>query len=234
MTDWHLHVDDRAIPVTVRRSRRKTVALKLQPGPRLELRAPRGCPDATLRDFLDRRRAWVRRHLPDLPEPARPWQFSEGEAHSYLGRPLRLAIEQGPRRRARRIGDQLRVALPSPDRSDIVAAVVRDWYSARAQAVFAWRLNEWLQRLADWRLPEPSLRRRRMRRRWGSCTSTRVVTLNTHLVERPLGLIDFVIAHELCHLVELNHSPRFYRLMDRAMPDWRERANALDASPPGA
>jgi predicted metal-dependent hydrolase len=124
------------------------------------------------------------------------------------------------------------VVLPSPGRGDLVAAVVRDWYSARAQTVFTWRLREWLRQLADWQLPEPTLRRRRMRRRWGSCTSTRVVTLNTHLVERPLSLIDFVIAHELCHLVELNHSPRFYRLMDRAMPDWRQRASALDASRP--
>jgi len=229
MTDWHLHVDGQAIPVTVHRSpRRRTIALELRPGPALELRAPRSCPVALMRDFLDSRRSWIRRHLANLPEARPEWTYAHGEAHPFLGRQLRLAVGPGSRRTAVRQGDALSLTLPSPGRRDHVAALVQQWYSQQAERLFAWRLQRWLITLSDWGLPVPSLRRQRMRRRWGSCTNTRVIKLNTHLVEREIGLIDYVLVHELCHLRELNHSPRFYRLMDAALPDWRQRSAALD------
>jgi predicted metal-dependent hydrolase len=229
MSDWHLDVDGQPIPVTVHRSsRRRTIALKLRPGPALELRAPRDCPHSLMRDFLDARRGWVRRHLANLPPPRPAWTYEPGEAHPFLGRDLALAVNRGSRRKVTRRGDELAVTLPSPDRRDHVAALVQQWYSQQAERVFAWRLRRWLDGLSRWALPTPSLRRQRMRRRWGSCTNTRVIKLNTHLVEREIGLIDYVLVHELCHLRELNHSPRFYRLMDAAMPDWRQRSAALD------
>jgi len=60
-----------------------------------------------------------------------------------------------------------------------------------------------------------------MKRRWGSCRRNGKITLNLALMKYPLECIDAVIVHELCHLLEFNHSPRFYRLMTRAMPQWK-------------
>ncbi len=233
MSDWQLDIDGQAIPVTVHRSpRRRTIALKLHPGPRLELRAPRSCPQALMRDFLDSRRSWVRRHLANLPAPRPEWTYEHGEAQPFLGRYLRLTVGHGSRRGVSRRGDELALTLPSPERRDHAAALVQQWYNQQAERVFSWRLRRWRAALAHWGLPAPSLCRQRMRRRWGSCTNTRVIKLNTHLVERGIGLIDYVLVHELCHLRELNHSPRFYGLMDAAMPDWRARSTVLDGRVP--
>jgi hypothetical protein len=67
-----------------------------------------------------------------------------------------------------------------------------------------------------------------MRTRWGSCSAAGTITLNLKLMEVAKPYIDYVIIHELCHLVEHNHSRRFYLLLDRVMPDWRERRERLN------
>ncbi len=229
MTRWAIEVDGRSLPVLVTRSRRRTIALHLQPGPRLELRAPRQCGDPELRAFPDARRGWVARHLPDLPPPPAQPRFRDGDAQPYLGRNLRLQLTPpGPRRIV--LGtDCLTVTVPDPRREDRVPAALGHWYRRRAEAAFGECLRDWhSRRLAGWCLPPVRLRLRRMRRRWGSCSSDRVITLNTRLVERAPALIELVVVHELCHLIEFNHSRRFHALMDEAMPDWRDRSRALD------
>jgi predicted metal-dependent hydrolase len=68
-----------------------------------------------------------------------------------------------------------------------------------------------------------------MKARWGSCGAVGHIILNLRLIHMPIELIDYVVIHELCHLKEHNHSPRYYALLDRALPDWRERRAALNS-----
>ena len=116
--------------------------------------------------------------------------------------------------------------MRAEDQETVRAALWR-WYRHQAGRLFAARLSELAGRL-PWLADDPPLRLRRMRRRWGSCSASGVITLNTHLVKAPTALLDYVILHELCHLRELNHGPRFYELMDQALPDWRARRQDLD------
>lgn len=229
MSAWALEVNGQPLPVTIRRSRRRTVALHLYPGPALELRAPRHYPDTELRAFLEARRAWVARHLPDLPSPTPAPRYRHGDRHAFLGRDLCLVLTAPGRHRILLGEDRLTITVARPEREDRVAAALTAWYRRQARRVFGERLAYWRERrLATWTLPPVTLRLRRMRRRWGSCSSERVITLNTRLVEHEPALIDLVVVHELCHLLEFNHSPRFHALMDKALPDWRARARILD------
>lgn len=75
----------------------------------------------------------------------------------------------------------------------------------------------------------PAMRLRWMKRTWGSCSASGVITLNPHLVKAPPACIDYVIAHEVCHLEEHNHGKAFYALQERLCPDWRESKAALAA-----
>ena len=101
----------------------------------------------------------------------------------------------------------------------------------QAEKVFAERLDRfrslpWLdQSLPTWRT-------RFMRSQWGSCSHDGVIALNTHLVKTPERVIDYVILHELCHLVHHDHSRRFYSLMSKHMPDWQDRSSELDGFMP--
>jgi predicted metal-dependent hydrolase len=75
--------------------------------------------------------------------------------------------------------------------------------------------------MKDFALPPSDIALRKMKSRWGSCSRKGKITLNTQLVRYPMACIDAVVVHELCHLLEFNHSRRFYDLMDRAYPQWR-------------
>lgn len=100
-----------------------------------------------------------------------------------------------------------------------------------------WRKSEMIRYLqthlhtlvkrTDWVKTMPSFKVRKMRSRWGSCSSKGSININSELVQAPPICIDYVILHELCHLQEFNHSPRFYALMDQVMPDWRAHQQYL-------
>ena len=117
------------------------------------------------------------------------------------------------------------------DKTDIaqVQTLVEEWYRTQAKRVLPERLEAMLPRFSRIALPtEPQLSIRKMSSRWGSCTEAGVITLNLKLMQVPKVYIDYVIVHELCHLVEHNHSQHFYRLLDRMMPDWRARRERLN------
>ena len=97
---------------------------------------------------------------------------------------------------------------------------MNDWYRDQAQQVFSERLLLVCQRFPGI-LAAPELRLRKMRRRWGSCSRSGRVTLNTELVKLPLSMIDYVIAHELSHLREMNHSPRFWATVQSVFPEFQ-------------
>jgi predicted metal-dependent hydrolase len=77
-------------------------------------------------------------------------------------------------------------------------------------------------------LASPNWSIRRMKRRWGSCTKGGTILLNVLLIQASPRCIDYVITHELCHLTHHNHNTAFFRLLDRVMPDWRERKSRLE------
>jgi predicted metal-dependent hydrolase len=87
-----------------------------------------------------------------------------------------------------------------------------------------------LPRFSPLVLPEPEITIKTLKSRWGSCTYDGRVTLNLLLIQAPLECIDYVVAHELCHLVEHNHGKGFYALLARVMPDWKARKERLNES----
>jgi len=93
--------------------------------------------------------------------------------------------------------------------------------------VFESRLERLLEG-ALWVENKPDIRLFTMNTQWGNCSPSGVITLNPHLIKAPTICIDYVILHELCHLVEHNHSDRFYQLLKQVMPDWEVRKEKLD------
>lgn len=102
------------------------------------------------------------------------------------------------------------------------------WYSERARHIFARQIAALQKREPSLTNRPISVRVRRMSRRWGSCTPAGTITLNPNLVQAPSGCIEYVVAHELCHLLVHDHSPRFFRNLERLVPDWEKRRARLN------
>ena len=124
--------------------------------------------------------------------------------------------------------DRIRLRV-SQFSSEIIKKSLQHFYREQAKSVFEDLLSSLHPRLAHLSIPYPELRVRKMKNRWGSCSLQGFININLDLIQTPLVCIEYVIAHELCHYVEFNHSPRFHRLMDEVMPDWQERKKILDA-----
>jgi len=210
----------------LRYSRRRTLALYVYPDQRVELRVPFGCPDAVVQAFLVERSGWVQRKLQEFsrrpPRPVRRFDVAEPQPFLGVSYPLVLSFER-PHGVWLAAGQLLLRCRQPADAARLLA----EWYRRQARVVLAERLAFCLEAMARFRLPQPRLRIRRMRSRWGSCSRHGDVTLNLDLIRYPLRLIDYVTVHELCHLREFHHGPAFYRLMDAAMPDWPERKREL-------
>ena len=94
---------------------------------------------------------------------------------------------------------------------------MKEWYLRLASMRFESVLKEWSDRM---RVAPKATAIREMPKRWGSCTPSGKIILNPELIKAPAGCIEYVVVHELCHLVYKNHSPQFVRLQAKMMPDW--------------
>lgn len=181
---------------------------------------------------LQRRRSWIakqRRYFDRYqPLPAEKCYVS-GETRLYLGRQYRLRIHRCDESSVKLIGRYFKVFVPTPKQPRAIADALDAWYRLHAESIFCSRMNRCLATAASLRLTDVQLRIRPMKKRWGSCSKAGTITLNTELVMAPLHCIDYVIMHELCHLRVHDHSPAFFRLLARCMPDWERRKERLEA-----
>lgn len=205
----------------------RRLSISVLPDLTVSVTAPRDAEPVDVDRRVRRRAAWLERQLRaferyhPLPVPRR---YVSGESHWYLGRQYRLRIRSGPDA-VSLSGGFLLVTTISRRK---VWELVRTWYHQRAREVFPTRLAT-LLKVAPW-LDGSSrtLRVREMRRRWGSCGPSGVITLNVELVKAPPSCVDYILAHELSHRLEMSHSKRFYTLLERAVPDWRRARERLN------
>ena len=204
-----------SIEYRLTRSKRKTIAIYVS-SEGVEVRVPYQVSARQAHEFVCEKQHWIEKQLSTIaarPQSYQP-QWRWGSQHYFLGEPQLLDCHTGQN------ADYLLNGKPS-DSAELVKRQIQRWYRQQAQQVFSERHQFWCVQLADMGFPDSYIEPRMMKRRWGSCRPSGKITLNTNLVKYPLQCIDVVIVHELCHLHEFNHSPRFYALMSRALPQWK-------------
>lgn len=210
------------------RENRRDLVITVFPDCRVEVRAPASRPLERVTTRVHARRSWIARQLKTFEDcaPMPPHRFAQAESCWYLGRQYRLRIERTGRGVAIRSG-RLVVRVSRGAGTAAVRSAVLAWYGQRARAVFLRRMAQLQSATAMLTKLDVQLRVRRMKRRWGSCTAQGTITINPELLQAPASCIDYVLVHEMLHLIEPHHSPRFYRLLSRAMPDWEQRRSRL-------
>jgi predicted metal-dependent hydrolase len=207
-----------SVAYRLHRSQRRTIGLTIdQRGLRIgaPLRARHGDIEALIRQHaqwvLDKLASWQARPAPE------PLALADGTILAILGQPLTLTVTPLGRARWQWLGDKLHLW---PTASTSAAALLEKALRERARGVFSERLAHYAPALG---VAPPPLRLSSARTRWGSCSRHGGIALNWRLLFLPLPIIDYVVCHELAHLKEMNHSPRFWSVVEQLCPDWRAR-----------
>jgi len=210
----------------VRRSpRRKTLGLTVDRAGELVVHAPESSGEDQLRQWIGKKLLWVHRKLAekqDLRPRRQHLVFVTGESIFYLGQNYRLRVEDTQVVPLDFDGEwfHLRRANQAEAASHFKAWFIRTgahWLAARAKAL--------LPRIDG---GDVTVNVGDLGYRWGSCSMKGVMHFNWRLLQLPVHLIDYVVAHELVHRVEHNHTPRFWGMLERAMPDCRARETELE------
>jgi hypothetical protein len=204
------------------RSKRKTVSLIITPEARLVVRAPLRTSEAYIEKLVADKKTWIQRKIAEIagrPAPSKK-QFVDGEEFLFLGKryPLKF-VDNGFT--GIELGEHLCVSgKPGLD----IHAALTGWYKSQARIIFGERCASCARIVG--RTPV-SIRISHATRRWGSCSTRGTVCFSWRLVLAPPEIIDYVIVHELVHLIHHNHSKRFWASVGAIMPDYRERKNWL-------
>jgi len=205
------------------------------PAGRVRVAAPRAVSDDAIRAAVVQRLRWIRQKQAKFVAQERqgPREYVTGESHYYLGQRYRLVVvpSAGPAGVALRAGRRLELQVPPTSAVASKGRVLDRWYRARLAEVVAPLVTRWEKALdvahEDWTL-------RRMKNRWGTCApTTGRLTFNVELVKKPRDCIEFIVVHELAHLLVRTHDERFRALMDRHLPRWRQVRTRLNAAPLG-
>lgn len=222
---------EQTIPFDLVRSDRRTLGLTVHRDGRVVARAPRRVREEDVlswvaghADWIVRKRRAVARLAPLTPSA----RYVEGETHLFLGRRCRLAIEQGEIEGVCLTGDRLQVTANADAPAGRVKELMDEWYARQARVRFADRLDACWAAFPPAVGEPPVLRVRRMRSRWGSMSPRRSMSLRLDLVRAPVECIDYVIFHELSHLVHPNHGREFWTLVEELVPDWKQRKRRLE------
>jgi predicted metal-dependent hydrolase len=216
-------IGSRRVPYSLRTSARaRHVRLVIRPTGGLEVVVPRGTAPGRIDQVLREKARWITTTLDRVAREAAtaaPVPLEDGQALPYAGARIHLSVALGApagRFRARLHGDTLALTVADAAQETLRTALEM-WYRHQAKEVFAARIAL-CNRDYGFQLGRVAIKEQKSR--WGSCSRQGNLNFNWRLLLAPLSVLDYVVVHELCHLKELNHSPRFWRLVAHACPDY--------------
>jgi predicted metal-dependent hydrolase len=203
-------------------SDRKTLGITVRPDQSVIIKAPADAPLDKIKEKILKKAPWIIRQQnlflsfhPIAPEK----QYIGGESHLYLGRQYRLKIILQKKEDVKLKGQFFEVYIRDKSR---VKSQVEEWYRYNARKKLIEIAKPLIEKFRKYNVEPSSIVLKHMPTRWGSCTTKGKIILNPELIKAPKGCIEYVIIHELCHLVHHNHSQKFIDLQTKEMPDWEK------------
>ena len=212
----------------VKFTNRKTLGIKVYPSGNVEVLAPIDTTIAAIEQRVYRRAQWILRqqnYFKELGERSPDKRFISGESHYYLGRQFLLRVEEGKPNSVRYKGRYFEVICTPKSKAK---ELMKEWYRIQAKDKFAEYAEPIIAHFEKYGVTPTSLHIQEMENRWGSCTSKGKIILNTQLIKAPRPCIEYVITHELCHLLHPDHTKAFWDLLQKEMPDWERWKNKLE------
>ena len=211
----------------------KNVNLRIRRDGSVWVSANEHVPEQFIEAFVQRKRDYILKVQNAFAQQAlcqiQDRKYVSGEAFLLLGRSLRLQVSCNPEESIHSDGVYLFLNIKNDSDFEHKRRMIMKFYQDQCVRVFHEILDKQFPLVEKYGISRPALRIRSMKTQWGSCVSQKgVITLNRRLIDAPLNCIEYVITHELCHLMVANHSKEFYDMLSVFMPDWKERKRVLD------
>jgi predicted metal-dependent hydrolase len=194
--------------------------------------APRRLDEEQIRLAVIQRLPWIKRQRQQLQDAARQStrEMVTGESHYVWGRRHRLKVIERPGRAHVEVdGDRLLMYVPEGTDTDARVKLLQDWQRKQLRLAAAPVIAKW-EPIIEHKVPRWSIRR--MKTKWGSCNrETGHIWFNLELAKKHPLCLEYIVVHEMTHLLEPNHGERYTNLMDTFLPNWRVRRDQLNAAP---
>ena len=218
--------------IEIIKKRVKHINLKVKPTGEVILTAPIWCSNEDIEYVLKKRAEWITQKVAYFQEhrDTTTKEYVSGENFCYLGRNYRLKVIESSKESVKLQRDYLQLFVNDTCNLERKKSLIKEWYTQQAKIYFQ-RAIEKYQPIVKREIKV--VRIKEMKTRWGSCNSVNgYINLNLKLIEKPLECIEYVVFHELVHLIHANHSRHFYDYLTLYMPNWRERKERLNSTTP--
>lgn len=223
---------NRVIKYDLELKKRKTLGIVIKPSKLVKVYAPYNFSIEEIEKVIYKKAQWIKRNIDyfdSLPKLL-PKKYINGESFYYLGRHYRLKIYKSNLEDLKLTRNYLQVFTKLTNNPKAIEVLISLWYKSRAKKKFAQRLERCFETFKKFNKNKPGLHIRMMKTRWGTCNTENKISLNQELIKMPTVCIDYVIFHELCHLIYKNHNKNFYDLLSTLVPDWNKRKMILEKS----
>jgi predicted metal-dependent hydrolase len=214
-----------------RKPRRKTASISVSPKNEVRVIVPEHLSDEQIQSIIDSKADWIRSKIKfnsEVKYQHKPKEYISGEAFTYLGRNYRLKVVVGEPAPVRLENGRLYVQVPSTvhpqDQIEYIINELTCWYKSRGLKKLKERVSMYAKRLD---LQPLKVLTKDLRSQWGSCTTRGEIAFNWKIVIAPITIIDYVVAHELCHLIHQDHSKEYWKLLGSILTDYKERKEWL-------
>ena len=204
------------------RSKRKTLTIIVKNDGSVIVRAPMRTPEIAIRIFVEQHRAWIEKKQTQIRAAVvmPPKQYAPGEVFMFLGKSYPLEIVKRQKKELV-LEESFKLAESASERAKIV---FERWYREQAKKILPERVDFYVNQYG---FQYQGIKITSAKTRWGSCSSRGSLNFSWRLMQAPLGQVDYVVVHELVHTVHHNHSRRFWKKVERIMPDFKQRKTWL-------
>ena len=220
----------------IRQPNRKTAKVIVDTDNAISVIVPADLSEQDIEKIIQKKQQWIRKKQAlnnEVLRPTKAKEFVSGEAISYLGRNYRLKVCYGSYSPVEYEKGRFMVTVPEcllqSSRDQFIETSLIKWYKRQALVKFQQRAKKFSELLNT---SPRSIKVGDFKSQWGSCHQDGTITVNWKVAMAPMSIVDYVVAHELCHLVHDDHSQDFWRLLSKIMPDYKDRKEWLRINGP--
>ncbi|MEA4962915.1 M48 family metallopeptidase [Lutispora sp.] len=213
------------IEFEVEYKKRKTLGIRIAPPGVINIKAPVGVGEDRVLEIVKSKAKWIVQKLSEIKHlegQKRNRQYVDGESFLYAGADylLQIIYDEAYRKPVAKLENCSLCVYTGAKGEELIKSALTDWYKDKAKEKICERI-EYYQPF--FKITPAQIKVKEQKKRWGSCTSKRVLLFNWRIIMAPLNVMDYIIVHEMCHLIHMDHSKNFWSLVKSILPDYEER-----------